>query len=150
MNAYTLCGVRLVVTAIILIFALAGCGRGYEAENRRIVDELPKVAGLTLVKKSFNSGCSRDTCQFGNDRSFATVAFTVDTNALTQQQVIDAYVAALDDWTPTISERCGNADPSFCDKLTVVSFTRGDARISLDFLSWRVGRFGVGIDARGS
>jgi hypothetical protein len=141
--------VKLVIAAVSLSLVLTACSRGYEAENRRIVDELPKVAGLTLVKKSFDSGCSQDTCQFGNDRSFATVAFTVDTNALTQQQVIDAYVAALDDWAPTISERCGNADPSFCDKLTVVSFTRGDARISLDFLSWRVGRFAVGVDARG-
>jgi hypothetical protein len=139
--------VRFLILAVVVSLALLGCGRGYDVQNRQIVEELPDVAGLTLEKTSFRGYCSKDTCTFGNDRSSATLAYRVDASALTQQQVIDAYVAALRSWRPSISERCANADPSFCDKITYVSFARGDAVVSLDFLNWRVGRFGVGVDA---
>ena len=138
---------RPVVAAISLSLALTACGRGYVTENMRIAGELPDIAGVKLVDKSFRSYCGQDTCVWGNERSSAGFEFSVDTSTMSQQQVIDAYVAALDGWTPMI-DRCANADPSFCDGLMSVIFTRGNANISLSFLNWRNGRFAVGVDAR--
>jgi hypothetical protein len=140
--------VRVLVAAILLSFALTGCGSGYGGENAGIAGELPTVPGTKLVDKSFHSYCSQHTCVFRNDRSSVGFEFIADANTLTQQKVIDVYIAALDGWTPTI-DRCANADPSFCDGLMSVRFTRGDAVISLSFLNWPSGRFGVAVDARG-
>jgi hypothetical protein len=148
-TASTLGRVRLLVVAIIVSLALMGCGSGYQGENFRIANELPEVAGVKLVEKSVGRYCSQHTCLYGNDRISIGFEFSVDTNAVTQQQLIDAYSAALDDWTPMI-DRCANADPSFCDGLATVIFSRGGAVINLSFFSWRSGRFHIGVDARGA
>ena len=139
---------RRLIAAVVVSLALAGCGSGYGGENVGIAGQLPKVTGAKLVRKSVHDYCSQHTCMFGNDRSSLGFEFSVDTSSLTQQQVIDVYTSALEGWTPMV-DRCANADPSFCDGLMSVVFERGSARISLSFLNWPNGRFGVGVDARG-
>jgi hypothetical protein len=96
-----------------------------------------------------HSGCGEDTCmpwyRFSHTMS---LDYQVDTESVMQQDVIDAFTVALDDWHAAISERCTSAMPSVCDKQTFVTFTRGDAKVGLAFLSWRGGQFHVDIDAR--
>lgn len=123
--------------------------RDYTDENMRIVPELPAIEGTDLVKMKTSSSCRQDTCmpwyRYWHGMS---LDYRVDTESVTQQEVIDAFKAALGDWHADVNERCANADPSFCDKVTVATFSRGRALVGLNFLNWRVGRFTVGIDAR--
>lgn len=128
---------------------VAGCGRGYQDDNRAIVADLPEIDGTKLVGEDYYDSCSGDTCLFGNDRSGARLTYSVDIERFTQQSLVDGYVGALDGWSSTIDEGCLNADPSFCEEIVFASFANGDARIDLNLDNWVAGTFDLHVDARG-
>ena len=132
-----------------LVIVAAGCGRGYESENRGIVAELPSLDEVVLIEEDHHGFCSGDTCLFGTDRSGALLIYSVDTDLYTQEALVEAYRQGLPDWVPSIEEGCANADPSFCDEVIFASFTRGDARIGLSLDNWSGGQFELHVNARG-
>lgn len=137
---------RLAVFGLVIV--AAGCGRGYETENRGIVAELPSPDEVVLIEEDHYGYCSGDECLFGNDRSGALLIYSVDTGLYTQEALVEAYREGLPDWAASIEEGCANADPSFCDEIVFASFTRGDARIDLNLDNWSVGQFELHVNAR--
>ena len=135
------------ITAVLLV--AAACG-GYEAANRAIVADLPRLDGVDLIDEAYDGYCSGDSCAFGNDRSNAVLTYRVDTDAYSQDSLVEAYRSALTGWEATVEETCANADPSFCDEIVLAFFDRGDARISLNLDNWSGGRFELGVDAKGA
>lgn len=68
----------------------------------------------------------------------------------TQDSLVEAYQNGLPGWEASVEDGCANADPSFCDEIVFASFVRGDERIGLNLDNWSVGRFEIGVDARGA
>ena len=135
--------------SVALVLMAAGCGGGYEDENRSIISELPAFDGVDLQDEDHYGYCTGDSCPFGNDRNGALLIYSVDVDNYTQDILVEAYREALSGWDATIDEVCANADPSFCDEIVVASFVRDDQRIALNLDNWSVGRFELHVDARG-
>jgi hypothetical protein len=142
----------LVLMVLIVSFAFGMWSRrDYTAKNMRIVTELPVIEGTTMARMSMHSGCGQDTCMPWYRYSHTmSISYHVDDQSVTQQEVIEAFVVALDGWRSQVDERCRSAMPSICDPQPIVAFTRGEAGVGLDFLGWQGGQFTVRIDARGA
>jgi hypothetical protein len=138
--------------ALVVSFAVGmWTRRDYTADNMRIVPELPKIEGTTMARMSVHSGCGEDTCMpWSRFWHTLSISYRVDAQSLTQQEVIEAFIVALDGWRSQVDERCRSAMPSICDLQPFVGFTRGEAGVGLDFLGWQGGQFTVRIDARGA
>lgn len=140
---------RRIVIIAVLAALFVSCGGGYENANRTIVAELPDLEHVGLIDEDHYGYCSQDSCFLGNDRSGALMLYSVDTDQVTQQALVEAYRTSLVDWDPSIEESCANADPSFCDEILLASFSRGNARIDLNLDNWAGGRFELHVDAEG-
>lgn len=140
---------RCRVCLLLIALLVAGCGRGYEGDNRAIVSQLPTLDGVSLIEENHYGYCSGDSCLFGNDRSGALLTYSVDTNLYTQETLVEAYSGALSAWNPSVEEGCANADPSYCDEIVFAHFLRGEGRIDLNLDNWTVGRFELHVDAKG-
>jgi hypothetical protein len=148
---------RPFVLALVLLSIIASIAYGlwtrrdYTAKNMRIVTELPVIEGATISRMSIHSGCGQDTCMPWYRYSYTmSLSYRVDTQSVTQQELIETFIVALDGWRSQVSERCRSAMPSICDLQPFVAFARGGARVGLDFLGWQGGQFTVSIDARGA
>lgn len=152
-TAANLDGVRRRLIVLVLAVVLAGCG-GYAGDNRTLVAQLPELDDVVLISEQEYGYCGGDTCVLRADRSATLLVYTVDTARYTKAAVVDAYRAALPDWTPEVIEGCGNADATgpddpACVPRTTASFVLGDARIDLNFDKWP-GGYEVHVDAMGA
>lgn len=141
-------GKRLAVLGLVVV--VSGCGRGYDGDNRAIVDLLPSLPHVELTDSESYGYCSKDSCLFGNDRSAARLVYSIDTTEYTPETLIDAYGTALADWMSSVDMigGCGrDDDPSLCNQVVSASFSRDDAVIGLLLDNWPVGMFELSVDA---
>lgn len=127
---------------------LSSCGGGYEAENEAIVAALPVLDGVSIIDTEPGEYCSNDSCWLGNDGRSTLQFYKVDTGRYSQQELLDAYEAALDGWNADTGIECMNADENFCDEIGFGMFTQDRKLISLNLANWPVGRFEIAVDAR--
>ncbi len=148
---------RLAALTMAMMVLATACGEAkgpYVRENERILDTLPTMQDAVVMTVDSNSYCLSDSC-LRPDGHVTHVVYEFPDN-VTDQTVIDFYVAALsDEWryqpeeTPVIDlitgERVGTE--------LVVLFTRGEALVSINtdiFSEVGAHTFEVAIDHRGN
>ncbi len=141
--------------ATIALATACGVAKGsYVQENEHILDTLPQMQGAVVMTVDSNSYCLSDNC-LASDGYVTHVVYEFPDH-VTDQSVIDFYVAALSDEWQYQPEEVPVIDFITGDRVgteLVVVFTQGEALVSINtdiFSDVGAHTFEVAIDHRGN
>ena len=131
----------------IIGLAIAGCSTTMPTPNEKLVHEIPAVAGVTRTDRIVDRYCGHDSCPNGEQHENIRLVYRVDDPLITQDQIVNRYAAALEDFVLVTRQLCTEPKPVECpSRPSLASFQHGQAWIDMNFDGWNDGTYEVSVD----
>lgn len=135
------------VAFAIIALAIAGCSTTVHGPNEELVRELPAIGGVTRTDTIVDRYCGHDSCPNGEEHENIRLVYRVDDPRVTQDEIVDRYSAALDEFVLVTRQLCREPRAADCPRRpSLASFRHGRAWVVMNFDGWNDGTYEVSVD----